>query len=104
MAQLGSAFVWGAKGRRFESGQPDEGGCFITLDKSAGREPYDPDSLDYFFVVVGTGQLYLIPSRVLAGRLSIYADSYSKYLVGDASSLLTWGKGSGEEPADADSS
>lgn len=59
-----------------------------TLDNAAGRTPYDPDSLDYFFVVVGDGRLFLIPSAVLAGRMSMYADSYSMYRVGDVSSLL----------------
>lgn len=64
-----------------------------VLDKTAAKIPYDPDSLDYFFVVDGAGSLYLIPSRVVAGRLTIYADHYSLYRVGDASSLLTWTEG-----------
>jgi hypothetical protein len=60
-----------------------------TLDKSAGKAPYDPDSLDYFFILTGDGCIYLIPSEALAGRVSIYADSYDSYKVGDASSLLS---------------
>jgi hypothetical protein len=59
-----------------------------VLDKSAGKIPYDPDSIDYFFIVDGAGRIFLIPSRVLAGRKSIYIDSYAEYRVGDASSLL----------------
>lgn len=73
-----------------------------ALDRSAGKEPYDPDSIDYFFVVSGNGCLYLIPSRVLAGRLSIYADSYAQYQVGDASSLLPWDGGPAAPSAETD--
>lgn len=59
-----------------------------SLDKTAGKAPYDPDSIDQFFIIDGDGLLYLIPSRVLAGRMSVYVDSYALYRVGDASSLL----------------
>jgi hypothetical protein len=62
-----------------------------TLDKSAGKMPYDPESLDLFFIVVGDGSIYLIPSAVLAGRVRIYVESYAPYRVGDASSLLQSG-------------
>jgi hypothetical protein len=61
-----------------------------VMDKSAGKAPYDPEALDYFFIVTGDGGLYLVPSRALAGRTSTYIDSYPEYRVGDASSLLTW--------------
>jgi PD-(D/E)XK nuclease superfamily protein len=59
-----------------------------ALDKTAGKAPYDPDSLDYFFIVDGLGRVFVIPSRVLAGRIVITIDSYAQYCVGDASSLL----------------
>lgn len=59
-----------------------------VLDKSATKMPYDPDDIDMFFIALGDGSLYLIPSAVLAGRVSIYADTYAKYRVGDASSML----------------
>lgn len=59
-----------------------------VMDKSAGKTPYDPEAIDYFFVIAGDGRLFLIPSRVLAGRVSVYVDTYTRYLVGDASSLL----------------
>jgi hypothetical protein len=59
-----------------------------VLDKSAGKVPYDPDGLDLFFILLGNGSIYLIPSAVLAGRVRIDAGSYSPYRVGDASSLL----------------
>jgi hypothetical protein len=59
-----------------------------VLDKSATKMPYDPDDIDLFFIVLGDGSLYVVPSSVLAGRTSIYADTYAPYRVGDASSLL----------------
>lgn len=57
---------------------------------SAGRAPYHPDTLDFFFIVTGDGRLYLIPSRLLAGRVAVHVDAYCDHLVGDASSLMTW--------------
>jgi PD-(D/E)XK endonuclease len=42
-----------------------------SLDKTASIAPYDPDSLDYFFIIDGDGAVYLIPSRVLAGRIRV---------------------------------
>jgi len=59
-----------------------------VLDKSASKMPYDPDSLDQFFIVLGDGSIYVIPSSVLAGLTSIHADNYAQYKVGDASSLM----------------
>lgn len=62
-----------------------------TPDKSAHRLPYDPDELDYFFIIDGDAALYLIPSRVLAGRTRVNIGQYRTYRVGDASSLLADG-------------
>jgi hypothetical protein len=62
-----------------------------VLDKSAGKMPYDPDTVDLFFIVLGDGSIYVIPSSVLAGRVGISAESYAPYRVGDASSLLRGG-------------
>jgi len=59
-----------------------------VLDKSAGKMPYDPDSIDLFFIVLGDGSIYVIPSSVVAGRVRIYAHTYVPYRVGDASGLL----------------
>lgn len=60
-----------------------------VMDKSARKVPYDPDSLDLFFIVLGDGSIFLIPIAALAGRTQIYAHNYTPYRVGDASSLLT---------------
>ncbi|WP_141860499.1 group I intron-associated PD-(D/E)XK endonuclease [Kribbella jejuensis] len=59
-----------------------------VLDKSASKMPYDPDTIDAFFILLGDGGIYVIPSSVLAGRVRISAESYTPYRVGDASSLL----------------
>jgi hypothetical protein len=50
--------------------------------------PYDPDTLDFFFIVDGDLTMYLIPSRVLAGRVQILLRHYAPYIVGSAGSLL----------------
>jgi hypothetical protein len=60
-----------------------------ALDATASREPYDPDELDYFFVIDGDAVVYLIPSEVVAGRSAINVGAYAAYRVGDASSLFT---------------
>ena len=40
--------------------------------------PYDPDVIDYFFIVDGDYDMYLIPSRVIAGRVAILLRTYTK--------------------------
>ncbi|WP_026162448.1 group I intron-associated PD-(D/E)XK endonuclease [Kribbella catacumbae] len=60
-----------------------------VLDKTAAKVPYDPDSLDLFFILLGDGSIFLVPIAALAGRTQIYAHNYTPYRVGDASSLLT---------------
>lgn len=59
-----------------------------ALDKTASRVPYDPDELDYFFIIDGDLDLYLIPSDVVAGMTAISVGAYKPYLVGEASSLF----------------
>jgi hypothetical protein len=49
--------------------------------------PYDPELVDFFFVLDGDLTMYLIPSRVLAGRVMVLLRHYSKYVVGDIGSL-----------------
>ena len=60
-----------------------------VLDKTASRQPYDPDELDQFFIIDGDLSVYLIPSHVIAGRTTINVGAYQAFRVGDASSLLT---------------
>jgi hypothetical protein len=49
---------------------------------------YDPDAIDMFFIVDGDMTMYLIPSRVIAGRVAILLRTYRKYIIGNASGLL----------------
>jgi hypothetical protein len=50
--------------------------------------PYDPDLVDLFFILDGELAMYLVPSRVLAGRVVILLRNYSQYIVGEVGSLM----------------
>jgi hypothetical protein len=50
--------------------------------------PYDPDLVDLFFILDGELTMYLIPSRVIAGRVVILLSNYTEYVVGSAAFLL----------------
>jgi hypothetical protein len=50
--------------------------------------PYDPDLIDLFFILDGDLTMYVIPSRVIAGRVSILLNNYSEYVVGSAAFLM----------------
>jgi hypothetical protein len=50
--------------------------------------PYDPDVIDFFFIVDGDLTMHLIPSRVVAGRVSLGLRAYGNYIVGNAAGLL----------------
>jgi hypothetical protein len=52
------------------------------------RIPYDPESIDWFFIVDGDLAIYLIPSRIIAGRVGILLHTYTKYIVGSAAGLM----------------
>lgn len=53
------------------------------------RVPYDPELIDWFFVMDGDLTIYLIPSRVIAGRVVILLHTYTKYVVGSAAGFMT---------------
>jgi hypothetical protein len=59
-----------------------------SIRKDTPLIPYDPDLIDYFFMVDGDLNLYLVPSRVIAGRVAILLRTYAEYIVGNASGLL----------------
>lgn len=59
-----------------------------NLDKTAAKDPYEPDAFDWFFVVSGDGGLYFIPMQVVAGFTVIYLSAYEDCLVGTVASLL----------------
>lgn len=50
--------------------------------------PYDPDLMDLFFILDGDLTMYVIPSRVIAGRVAILLHNYSEYVVGSAAFLM----------------
>jgi hypothetical protein len=50
--------------------------------------PYDPEDIDLFFIIDGDLAMYLIPSRVVAGRVVILLRTYTDYIVGHASGLM----------------
>jgi len=59
-----------------------------SVGNKAHRVPYDPDVIDYFFIIDGDLTMYLIPSRVIAGRVGLLLRTYKAYIVGNASGLL----------------
>lgn len=50
--------------------------------------PSDPDLIDLFFILDGDLTMYVIPSRVIAGRVAILLNNYSEYVVGSAAFLM----------------
>jgi hypothetical protein len=54
-----------------------------------GLVPYDPELIDWFFIVDGDLAMYLIPSSVIAGRVGILLRTYTGYIVGNAAGLMT---------------
>ena len=50
--------------------------------------PYDPELIDWFFIVDGDLTMYLIPSKVIAGRVGILLRTYTGYIIGNAAGLM----------------
>jgi hypothetical protein len=50
--------------------------------------PYDPDLVDFFFILDGDLTMYVIPSRVIAGRVNILLSNYSEFIAGSAAFLM----------------
>jgi PD-(D/E)XK endonuclease len=50
--------------------------------------PYSPKIIDYFFIVDGDCNIYLIPSRVIAGRVGLMLRAYKSHIVGNAGGIL----------------
>jgi hypothetical protein len=59
-----------------------------SAGKGGPRLPYDPDVIDYFFIVDGDLAMYLIPSRIVAGRVALGLRTYTQYIVGSAAGFL----------------
>jgi PD-(D/E)XK endonuclease len=50
--------------------------------------PYDPEIIDLFFIIDGDLAMYLIPSRVVAGRVQILLRAYTQFIVANAAGLM----------------
>jgi hypothetical protein len=59
-----------------------------SIGNNAALVPYDPDVIDLFFIVDGDLALYLIPSRIVAGRVQILLRAYRAYIVANAAGLI----------------
>ena len=59
-----------------------------SIRKDAPLVPYDPDVIDYFFIIDGDLNIYLIPSRAIAGRVTLLLRAHTNYVVGNAGGLL----------------
>lgn len=59
-----------------------------SIGNNARLVPYDPELIDLFFIMDGDLTMYLIPSKVIAGRVQILLRSYTKYIVGNAAGLM----------------
>ena len=60
-----------------------------SVGNREGLVPYDPELIDWFFIVDGDLAMYLIPSKVIAGRVGILLRTYASYIVGNAAGLMT---------------
>lgn len=59
-----------------------------SIGNRARLVPYDPDLVDLFFILDGDLNMYVIPSRVIAGRVAILLHNYSEFIVGSAASFM----------------
>jgi hypothetical protein len=59
-----------------------------STDNRGPLVPYDPDRLGLFFILNGDLTMYVIPSRVIAGRVGILLNNYSEHVVGSAAFLM----------------
>jgi hypothetical protein len=59
-----------------------------SVGNRAPRIPYDPDLVDFFFILDGDLTMYVIPSRVIAGRVAILLRNYTEFIVGSAASFM----------------
>jgi hypothetical protein len=59
-----------------------------SVGNRAPRIPYDPDLVDFFFILDGDLNMYVIPSRVIAGRVAILLRNYTEFIVRSAASFM----------------
>lgn len=51
--------------------------------------PYDLGTIDYFFIIDGELNMYLLPAIALAGTVQVLLATYKHYIVGNANGLKT---------------
>jgi hypothetical protein len=61
----------------------------VCIATSGDKSAYDPDDLDYFFVIDGDLSLYLIPISIVAGRVTLGLSNYLNFKVESVGGLLT---------------
>lgn len=71
-------------------------------EASGGRESYDHDEVDAFFIINAVGECFLIPIAQIAGRISIVLDHYRRYYVGCIDDLFHAGRTVTRSPGPAD--
>jgi hypothetical protein len=59
-----------------------------SMGNKARLVPYDPEIIELFFIVDGDLAIYVIPSRVIAGRVQILLRTYSNFIVGSAAGVM----------------
>jgi len=59
-----------------------------AIGNNALLVPYDPEIIELFFIVDGDLAIYLIPSRVIGGRVQILLRTYRNFIVGNAAGLM----------------
>jgi hypothetical protein len=59
-----------------------------SIGNNALLVPYDPEVIELFFIVDGDFAIYLIPSRVVAGRVQLLLRAYSNFIVGNVAGLM----------------
>ncbi len=59
-----------------------------SIGNNALLIPYDPEVIELFFIIDGDLTAYVIPSRAVGGRTTIFLRSYAKYIVGNVAGLM----------------
>jgi hypothetical protein len=59
-----------------------------SIGNNALLMPYDPEIIELFFIVDGDLNIYVIPSRIIAGRVQILLRTYRNFIVGNAAGLI----------------
>jgi hypothetical protein len=59
-----------------------------SIGNNALLVPYDPETIELFFIVDGDLNIYVIPSRIIGGRVQILLRTYCNFIVGNAAGLM----------------